>query len=256
MNTGLRRRDRHAAPPAELKELVPQIDLTGGGRYPVLGASHHVEAATARHDRVAWAFASGATARGVHVIQHTPVTGLAPRRRPGRRRRDAARADRRGVVLSRRRRPGHPVAGDGRRPPAGPDPPAPRVRHERLRAGLRDDPRLDRARLLRLPDRARPDAHRRRVRRPALVLAPVVVRRAAQLRLQDHPPAAVPARHADPAHVGRHLRHLGRLQPDHGRHRRRRASSSRPAGGRGASRRSRPAARRWPSSSRPAGRRT
>ena len=41
--------------PAELKELVPQLDLTGGGRYPVLGGSHHVEGATARHDRVAWA---------------------------------------------------------------------------------------------------------------------------------------------------------------------------------------------------------
>jgi sarcosine oxidase, subunit beta len=62
--------------PAEIKGLIPQIDLTGGGRYPVFGASHHVEAATARHDRVAWAFASGATARGVHVIQHRPVTGL------------------------------------------------------------------------------------------------------------------------------------------------------------------------------------
>jgi sarcosine oxidase, subunit beta len=62
--------------PAEVKALIPQIDLTGGGRYPVFGASHHVEAATARHDRVAWTFASGATARGVHVIQHRPVTGL------------------------------------------------------------------------------------------------------------------------------------------------------------------------------------
>jgi sarcosine oxidase, subunit beta len=62
--------------PAEIKELCPQIDLTGGGRYPVLGASHHLRAATARHDRVAWSFASGAMARGVHVIQHTPVTGL------------------------------------------------------------------------------------------------------------------------------------------------------------------------------------
>jgi sarcosine oxidase, subunit beta len=62
--------------PADVKRLVPQIDLTGGGRYTVLGASHHVPAATARHDRVAWAYASGATARGVHVIQHRPVTGL------------------------------------------------------------------------------------------------------------------------------------------------------------------------------------
>ena len=62
--------------PEDVRSLVPQIDLTGGGRYPVLGASHHVPAATARHDRVAWSFAAGATARGVHVIQHRPVTGL------------------------------------------------------------------------------------------------------------------------------------------------------------------------------------
>jgi sarcosine oxidase, subunit beta len=62
--------------PADVKRLVPQIDLTGGGRYPILGASHHVPAATARHDRVAWSLASGATTRGVHVIQHRRVTGL------------------------------------------------------------------------------------------------------------------------------------------------------------------------------------
>jgi sarcosine oxidase subunit beta len=68
--------DTELLDPAGVKALIPQIDLTGGGRYPVLGASHHVPAATARHDRVAWAFASGATTRGVHVIQHRPVTGL------------------------------------------------------------------------------------------------------------------------------------------------------------------------------------
>jgi len=62
--------------PEEIRRLIPQIDLTGGGRYPVLGASHHVPAATARHDRVAWAYASGATAKGVHVLQHRPVIGL------------------------------------------------------------------------------------------------------------------------------------------------------------------------------------
>ena len=62
--------------PAELKALVPQLDLTGGGRYPVLGGSHHVEGATARHDRVAWAYASGASQRGVDILQHTEVTGL------------------------------------------------------------------------------------------------------------------------------------------------------------------------------------
>ena len=75
MNTAVGARTEMRTP-AEIKELVPQIDLTGGGRYPVLGASHHLEAATARHDRVAWAYAAGAAAKGVQVIQHTPVTGL------------------------------------------------------------------------------------------------------------------------------------------------------------------------------------
>ena len=62
--------------PAELKELIPQLDLTGGGRYPVLGGSHHVQGATARHDRVAWAYAAGASQRGVDLFQHSAVTGL------------------------------------------------------------------------------------------------------------------------------------------------------------------------------------
>ncbi|MFL5645057.1 MAG: FAD-dependent oxidoreductase, partial [Chloroflexota bacterium] len=62
--------------PAEIKDLVPEVDLTGGGRYPVLGASHHLEGATARHDRVAYALASGASERGVEIHEHTGVTGL------------------------------------------------------------------------------------------------------------------------------------------------------------------------------------
>jgi sarcosine oxidase subunit beta len=62
--------------PAEVKQLCPQIDLSGGGRYPVLGASYHIPASTARHDRVVWAYAQGAMERGVHVLQNTPVTGL------------------------------------------------------------------------------------------------------------------------------------------------------------------------------------
>ena len=62
--------------PEEAKELCPQLDLSGGGRYPVLGASYHPGAATARHDRVVWALAQGAMRRGVHVLQHRPVIGL------------------------------------------------------------------------------------------------------------------------------------------------------------------------------------
>jgi sarcosine oxidase subunit beta len=62
--------------PDEIKARCPQIDLTGGGRYPVHGASYHHEGATARHDRVVWAYAQGALRKGVHIHQHTPVTGL------------------------------------------------------------------------------------------------------------------------------------------------------------------------------------
>jgi sarcosine oxidase subunit beta len=62
--------------PAEIKDICPQLDLEGAGRHPVLGASYHPHAATARHDRVVWALAEGAMARGVHVHQRTAVTGL------------------------------------------------------------------------------------------------------------------------------------------------------------------------------------
>ena len=117
--------------------------------------------------------------------------------------------------------------------------------------GFPIDPRQHRAGLLRLADRARPDAHRRRVRRAAVVLAPVVVRRAALAT-----PTRSPACCRSCATCGScgqwagHLRHLGRLQPDHGRDAASTASTSRPAGAHGASRPSRRAARGWPSSSR------
>ena len=62
--------------PAEVKKLCPQIDLSGGGEYPVLGASYHHSGSTARHDRVVWAYAEGAMQRGVDVHQRISVTGM------------------------------------------------------------------------------------------------------------------------------------------------------------------------------------
>ncbi len=62
--------------PQQVKEICPEIDLSGGGLWPVLGASYHPEGATARHDRVNWALAEGAMQRGVHVHQNTAVTNL------------------------------------------------------------------------------------------------------------------------------------------------------------------------------------
>ncbi|MCA9963667.1 MAG: FAD-dependent oxidoreductase [Anaerolineales bacterium] len=62
--------------PEEILKVCPEIDLTGGGVWPVVGGSYNTEAATARHDRVNWALAEGAMMRGVHVHQKTAVTGL------------------------------------------------------------------------------------------------------------------------------------------------------------------------------------
>lgn len=62
--------------PDEIKDICPQIDLSGGGRYPVMGASYHPRGATARHDRVVWSLAEGAMRKGIEVHQRTAVIGL------------------------------------------------------------------------------------------------------------------------------------------------------------------------------------
>ncbi len=62
--------------PDEVKKMCPELDMTGGGHYPVVGAAYHHSGATARHDRVVWAFAEGAMKRGAHVHQRIEVTGL------------------------------------------------------------------------------------------------------------------------------------------------------------------------------------
>ena len=62
--------------PHEVQKLVPEVDMSGGGKYPVVGALHHVPASTARHDRVNWALAEGANSRGAHILQRTTVLDL------------------------------------------------------------------------------------------------------------------------------------------------------------------------------------
>ena len=178
----------------------------------------------------------------------------APRRGPGRGRRDDPRSDRGRRRPLGGRWPGDEDGGPRRRPAADPDPPAPCLRDRRLRAGLLADPREHGAVLLRLADGARPDADRRRVRLAAVVLAPVVVRRAARATRTRSPGCC------------RSCASSGSCGPGPGSATSRRttrrswarpawtASWSRPGGGPGASRRCRPVARGWPSSSRRAGR--
>ena len=61
---------------AQVKEMVPIMDLRAGGRYPVLGASLQRRGGTARHDAVAWGYARAANALGVDIIQECPVNGF------------------------------------------------------------------------------------------------------------------------------------------------------------------------------------
>lgn len=62
--------------PDEVKRICPQIDIAGGGVWPVAGATYHPAGSTARHDRVVWAFAEGAMQRGVDIQQRMPVRSL------------------------------------------------------------------------------------------------------------------------------------------------------------------------------------
>ncbi|MCB9077246.1 MAG: FAD-dependent oxidoreductase [Anaerolineaceae bacterium] len=68
--------DTEYVTPKQIKEICPEIDLSGGGAWPVIGGSYHPAGSTARHDRVNWALAEGANRRGVHIHQRTAVTGL------------------------------------------------------------------------------------------------------------------------------------------------------------------------------------
>src|SRR5688572_14306165 len=60
----------------QVKEMVPLINDSPTARYPILGASLQPRAGVARHDAVAWGFARGADARGVHILQNCEVTGF------------------------------------------------------------------------------------------------------------------------------------------------------------------------------------
>ncbi|MGH3663782.1 MAG: sarcosine oxidase subunit beta family protein [Micromonosporaceae bacterium] len=60
----------------QVKELVPILNTSPELRYPVLGATYQARAGIAKHDYVAWGFARGADARGVHLIQDCEVTGF------------------------------------------------------------------------------------------------------------------------------------------------------------------------------------
>lgn len=62
--------------PEEVERLAPGIDISTNARFPILGALHHPPGATARHDAVAWGYASRAAQHGVEIHMHTEVLDL------------------------------------------------------------------------------------------------------------------------------------------------------------------------------------
>jgi sarcosine oxidase subunit beta len=62
--------------PEEAKAYCPPLNISKDARYPVVGAALQRRGGTARHDAVAWGYARGASARGVHIIQNCEVTGI------------------------------------------------------------------------------------------------------------------------------------------------------------------------------------
>ncbi|HEU0007379.1 MAG TPA: FAD-dependent oxidoreductase [Terriglobia bacterium] len=61
---------------AEIAELCPELDLSCGGHFPIVGALYHPPGAIARHDAVAWGYGRAADQRGVEIHQQTAVTEI------------------------------------------------------------------------------------------------------------------------------------------------------------------------------------
>ncbi|MBT0570717.1 sarcosine oxidase subunit beta family protein [Curvibacter sp. CHRR-16] len=68
--------DAHVLNAAEVKERIPQLDVSRSRRLPVLGASWQPRAGIAHHDAVARGFARAASRLGVELIENCEVTGF------------------------------------------------------------------------------------------------------------------------------------------------------------------------------------
>jgi len=62
--------------PDQVKEFCPIVNVSPDVRYPVLGATLQQRGGVARHDKVAWAYATRASELGVDIVEHCEVTGF------------------------------------------------------------------------------------------------------------------------------------------------------------------------------------
>ena len=68
--------DSYMLEPKEIKEMLPEIDISNHPRFPVMGALYHPPGGIIRHDAVVWAYARGADKAGVHIHQLTMVEDI------------------------------------------------------------------------------------------------------------------------------------------------------------------------------------
>jgi sarcosine oxidase subunit beta len=62
--------------PDEVAAFCPIVNVSPSLRYPVLGATLQRRGGVARHDQVAWAYATRASELGVDIVEHAEVTGF------------------------------------------------------------------------------------------------------------------------------------------------------------------------------------
>jgi sarcosine oxidase subunit beta len=60
----------------QVKELCPIVNVSPEVRYPVLGATLQRRGGVARHDKVAWAYATRASELGVDIVEQAEVVGF------------------------------------------------------------------------------------------------------------------------------------------------------------------------------------
>jgi sarcosine oxidase, subunit beta len=62
--------------PAEIQQIVPDLNVFGHCRFPIQAALYHPPGGIIRHDAVVWAYARGVDRGGGHVHQKTEVTAI------------------------------------------------------------------------------------------------------------------------------------------------------------------------------------
>jgi sarcosine oxidase subunit beta len=60
----------------EVAAFCPIVNISPDVRYPVLGATLQRRGGVARHDKVAWGYATAASNLGVDIVEHSEVTGF------------------------------------------------------------------------------------------------------------------------------------------------------------------------------------